>query len=135
MSVCDRENDRGQIFSPSAEYPEAWTNGTRPGGLFIDRDDRVYIGEMSWDPGFSRLSGVPWTESRPAQMTVRDIQGNVLARWGSPDACAPGSFVSPHGIWVDSRGDLYVGEVTHTALSNVGRSEPGCHSLQKFVRL
>ena len=133
--VCDRENDRVQIFSPNGEYLAAWTNVTRPGDLFIDRDDRVYLGEMSWDVGFNRLSGVPWTETRPAQFTVRDLSGNVLTRWGGPDACAPGSFVSPHGIWVDAHGDLYVGEVTRTALSNIGRSDPTCHSLQKFIRV
>ena len=132
--VCDRENDRIQIFSPTGDYLTAWTNVTRPGDLFIDDDDRVYVGEMSWDLGYNRLSGVPWTEARPAQMTVRDIDGNVLARWGTAEMCAPGSFVSPHGIWVDAHGDIYVGEVTRTALSNVGRVEPDCHTIQKFAR-
>ena len=58
----------------------------------------------------------------------------MLARWGSPDPCAPGTFACPHGLWVDGRGDLYVGEVTQTALSRGGRWHPGCHSLQKFTR-
>jgi hypothetical protein len=35
---------------------------------------------------------------------------------------------------VDSRGDIYVGEVTQTALSRSGRWHAGCHSLQKFAR-
>jgi hypothetical protein len=36
---------------------------------------------------------------------------------------------------VDSHGDIYVGEVTQTALSRYGRYHAGCHSLQKFVRI
>jgi NHL repeat len=132
--VCDRENDRIQIFSPSGELLSTWTNVTRPGDLYIDRDERVYVGEMAWDEGESSLSGRRWPETRPAQLSIRDLEGNVLAGWGGPDPCAPGSFASPHGLWVDSRGDIYVGEVTHTALSRYGRWHPGCHTLQKFAR-
>jgi DNA-binding beta-propeller fold protein YncE len=132
--VCDRENDRVQIFSPSGEYLDAWTNVTRPGDLFIDRDERVYLGEMSWESGDASLAGRVWPEDRTAQVSVRDIDGQLLARWGGPDPCAPGSFASPHGLWVDSRGELYVAEVTHTALSRSGRYRPECHSLQKFAR-
>jgi DNA-binding beta-propeller fold protein YncE len=132
--VCDRENDRVQVFSPSGEYLDAWTNVTRPGDLFIDQNDRVYLGEMSWEAGETNMAGRPWAETRSARLSVRDLDGNVLASWGGPDPCATGSFASPHGLWVDGHGDLYVGEVTHTALSRSGRYHAGCHSLQKFVR-
>jgi DNA-binding beta-propeller fold protein YncE len=131
--VCDRENDRIQIFGPTGELLAMWTNVTRPGDLFIDRHERVYVGEMAWDAGQSSLSGRRWPETRAAQISIRDMDGTVLARWGGPDPCAPGSFASPHGLWVDSGGAIYVGEVTHTALSRSGRWHPGCHSLQKFV--
>ena len=133
--VCDRENDRIQIFSPSGEFLEAWTNVTRPGDLFIDADDRVYVGEMSWLEGARSLAGREWPETRDAQLRVRDIEGNVLAQWGGPDPCAWGNFSSPHGLWVDRHGDIYVAEVTHTALSRTGQYHAGCHSLQKFVRV
>lgn len=133
--VCDRENDRIQIFSPTGELIKTWTNVTRPGDLFIDRDNVVYVGEMSWEGGATSLSGRVWPETRTACLTVRDLDGNPLARWGGPDPCAAGSFASPHGLWVDSHGDIYVGEVTHTALSRYGRYHSGCHSLQKFVRI
>src|SRR5205085_3625905 len=73
--VCDRENDRIQIFSPSGEFLEAWTNATRPGDLFIDADDRVYVGEMSWLKRARSLAGREWPESRDAQLSVRDIEG------------------------------------------------------------
>jgi hypothetical protein len=53
---------------------------------------------------------------------VRDMDGNVLSSWGGSDPCAEGNFSSPHGMWLDSRGDIYVGEVT------------GEDGLQKFVR-
>ena len=136
--VCDRENDRVQIFSPEGEVVSIWTNVTRPGDLFIDAQGAVYVGEMSWRAGTTNMAGRPLDETRPAQVSVRDLDGKVLDRWGGPDPCAPASFSSPHGLWVDSHGDLYVAEVTHTALHQPVSGHtwhPGCHTLQKFARV
>jgi sugar lactone lactonase YvrE len=133
--VCDRENDRIQIFSPSGELLTIWTNVSRPGDLAIDKDGHVFVGEMAWNTDETHLDGRPFAESRSCQMSVRDLEGNLLTRWGEDDPCAPGSFASPHGLCLDSHGDIYVGEVTHTALSRGGRWKPSCHALQKFARV
>jgi DNA-binding beta-propeller fold protein YncE len=133
--VCDRENDRVQIFSPSGELLTIWTNVTRPGDLWIDGDGHVFVGEMAWNMAETHLNGQPFLEARSAQMSVRDLDGNLLTRWGGDDPCAPGSFASPHGLCLDSHGDLYVGEVIHTALSRGDRWHPGCDALQKFARV
>jgi hypothetical protein len=133
--VCDRENDRVQIFSPSGELLTIWTNVTRPGDLWIDAAGHVFVGEMAWNMDETHLNGQPFAEARSAQMSVRDLEGNLLTRWGGDDPCEPGSFASPHGLCLDSHGDLYVGEVIHTALSRGGRWHPGCDALQKFARV
>jgi sugar lactone lactonase YvrE len=133
--VCDRENDRVQIFGPTGDLQAIWTNVTRPGDLYIDRDGTVFVGEMDWVKGSTNMWGGIMPESRPAQLSVRDLDGNILTRWGGPDPCAAGSFVSPHGLWLDSQGSIYVGEVTRTSLSRFGRSDPTCHTVQKFARI
>jgi hypothetical protein len=66
---------------------------------------------------------------------VLDLAGNVLVHWCSADACAAGSFVAPHAITADSRGDIYVGEVTWTYGVQNGYVPEDCHSFQKFARL
>jgi DNA-binding beta-propeller fold protein YncE len=132
--VCDRENDRVQVFSPSGEVLAIWTNTTRPGDLLIDPQGYVILGEMAWVPEEVRMTGKAYPEPRAAQVSIRDLDGAILGRFGGPDPCAPGSFASPHGLALDSHGDLYVGEVTHTALNRLNRWRPACHSLQKFVR-
>jgi sugar lactone lactonase YvrE len=136
--VCDRENERVQIFSPEGEYLHEWTNMNRPGDLAIDADGNVYIGEMNWWKGHFALTGFQWTENRMARMTVRDLEGNVLSHFGDEaqdqDPCAANKFTSPHGICVDSRGDIYVGEVSQTSYEGT-MYRPGCHSLQKFRRV
>ena len=57
------------------------------------------------------------------------------ARWGGGrNPCAAGDFFAPHGIWVDSRADIYVAEVVMSAGGNQGLVPNSCHALQKFVR-
>ena len=133
--VCDRENDRVQIFSASGSLLEIWDDLTRPGDLCIDGSGNVFVGEMAWNPAETHMDGRPYTEARSAQMSVRDLSGRLVTHWGGDDPCAPGSFASPHGICLDSRGNLYVGEVTHTALSRHNQWTPACHSIQKFARV
>jgi hypothetical protein len=48
----------------------------------------------------------PIAEEEPSRLSIYDIDGNVLLRWGGADAAQPGNFVAPHGIWVDDRGDI-----------------------------
>ncbi|MFN8522875.1 MAG: peptidyl-alpha-hydroxyglycine alpha-amidating lyase family protein [Chloroflexota bacterium] len=132
--VCDRENDRVQIFSPTGELLRAWTNVVRPADLYIDANNRVYLGELYYTEGAMSPSGKIWDHERPARVTIRDIDGNLLTGWGGPDPCAPDGWASPHGLWVDRFGDIYVGEVTHTALSRINKYKPTCHSLVKLVR-
>jgi len=133
--VCDRENDRIQIFSPTGEYLGAWTNVARPGDLFIDRENQVYVAEMSLQAGERTMAGRLITRTCPSQISVRDLDGNVLSSWGGPDPYAPGSFAAAHGLCVDSHGDVYVGEVAQTALGRAGKYRPDFVSLQKFVRV
>jgi NHL repeat len=133
--VCDRENDRIQIFNATGDIQAIWTNVTRPGDLFIDRDGMIVVGEKAWRKGTQNMWGQPVTEDRPAQLSIRNPDGTVVTKWGGSDPCADGSFASPHGLWVDSKGNIYVGEVTHTALSASGRWHEGCHSIQKFARI
>ena len=102
--VTDRTNNRVQIFSPTGDYLTEWSGLRSPNQVFIDDDDTVYVAE-----GDRRIS-------------VLSRDGAVLARWGEAGA-EPGQFRdSPHSIWADSRGDLYVSEVL------------GDDRLQKFVR-
>ncbi len=133
--VCDRENDRVQIFGPSGKYFGAWTDVARPADIYIDRENHVYVGELELKAGELTMAGRPITRTCPSQVSIRDLDGNLLASWGGPDPIAPDGFSSAHGVWVDSHGDIYVSEVAETALSRTGRYRPDYPSLKKFVRI
>lgn len=131
--VADRENDRIQVFSPDGEYLDGWTDVQRPTNIAIDREGRIYVSELWWRAGQRSLVHGVVGDDRPGRVSVLDAQGTVLARWGGPDPCAPGNFCAPHDICVDSRGDLYVAEVTWTFAGRAGLVPPDCHTLQKFT--
>ena len=91
--VADRENYRIQIFTPQGEYLDMWTGFERPTKLYVGADNVMYVAEL---------------EDR---VSIVDLEGNVLGRFGSERSHDPGKFWGPHGIWTDSVGDLYVAEV------------------------
>ena len=70
-----------------------------------------------------------------ARVSVLDLDGEVVTRFGGDDPVRPGNFFAPHGIWADSRGDLYVAEVVYSAGGNRGLVPLDCHALQKFARI
>lgn len=133
--VADRENDRIQIFSPSGEFLGQWADVQRPTNLAIDGAGNVYVSELWWRVSDRSPTRGTIVEDEPGRVSIFDAGGQLVARWGGADRCAPGNFVAPHDICVDSRGDLYVAEVTHTHGGSDGRVPPGCHTFQKFARL
>ncbi len=131
--VCDRENDRIQIFSPDGEYLAEWTDTRRPTHVVFDAQGRAYVSELWWQPGQTSKRYGPAGETRSGRVSLYDRDGRVLARWGGSDPVAAGGFAAPHGIAVDSRGDVYVSEVTWTFAASRGHVPAGCHTFQKFA--
>ena len=133
--VADRQNDRIQIFSPHGEYLTEWTDVRRPQDIFIDDDDLVYVAELSWFPGEVSYRLGPVTEYLPARLSIYDIDGNLLLRWGDADPTKAGYFTAPHGIWVDNEGSIYLAEVAGIWSVARGYAPAEVHRLQKFVRV
>jgi sugar lactone lactonase YvrE len=92
------------VFSQDGDYVATWTGFQQPTTVVIGPDGTVYVSELQ------------------SRVTIVDGAGKVLARWGEEDSHEPGKFASPHGIALDSHGDIYVGEVLE------GKR------IQKFVR-
>jgi DNA-binding beta-propeller fold protein YncE len=100
LYVADRANKRIQLFTPEGEYLREWTGMGGPNDISRGKDGNFYIAEQE-DGG------------NPAQVAVRDGNGNLLARMASRHV---------HGVGVDSRGDIYAGLTQD-------------RSVDKFVRL
>jgi len=128
--VADRMNLRIQVFSAQGEFITQWRDVRWPNALSFDGHGHMYVAE---------LGGVFWSwpdirpQDRPARVTVRDLNGNILAELQEQDPSGGGRYFCPHGVAVDSRGDLYVGEVslTHTR----GTAPTGWPVLRKYIRI
>lgn len=132
--VADRENSRIQIFNAEGDYLTEWTHVVRPDDLYLDRDENLYVAELGCRAGIPPEAEIP-PHAPHAQVSVLTLDGEVQTRFGGEDPVAPGNFFAPHGIWADSKGDLYVSEVVYSGGGNRGLVPLDCHSLQKFVRV
>ena len=135
--VADRENHRVQVFDGNGKFETEWHGLHRPSGMYMPpgKCPICYIGEIGPYYEFSR--GAPNLGPR---VTILSNEGNVIARiTREPSAgTGPGQFISPHGLAVDSRGDLYVGEVCYTAWPSLFPNVPKprrIRSLQKYERV
>lgn len=132
--VADRENSRIQVFSADGKFLTEWTDTGRPMQIFFDAHDKAFVCDVGFRAGLFPFQTPPPPPVRGAYVSVFDSEGQLLSRWGgSENPCAPGDFFAPHGICVDSRGAVYVGEVVMSAGGYKGKVPPTCHSLQKFV--
>jgi DNA-binding beta-propeller fold protein YncE len=95
LLVCDRENNRIQIFDTAGNFLTQWTGFLQPDTIYIGPDGTLYVAELG------------------LRVSVLSPEGERITEWGGAvKNAAPGGFLAgPHGIWADSRGDLYVGEV------------------------
>jgi hypothetical protein len=140
--VCDRENDRLQIFDGVGRLLDIWTDTLRPTDCTVDQEGLIYVSEL-WRPleqGQGSFVHGYGEHDLPGRMTVFYPDGSIAARWGgdSENRAAPGNFIAPHGLAVDSKGSLYVAEVCGT-FGGLARRMPmqQClkHQIQKFRRV
>ena len=128
--VADRENHRVQIFDREGQYLDRWDGLHRACGLHID-NDIVYVGQI-----LTHLEVNMGSPNLGACVTVHDLKGQRLARLGDVlPGEGPGQFIAPHSLATDSRGDLYIGEVTYSAYINkFALDQEWVRSFRKLVK-
>lgn len=99
--ICDRENNRVQIFDSNGNFLCAWDGLLRPNTIHFDPTEPVvYVAELGRRFSIWALDddGLPDT---------------LLTHWADPQPSEiPGFWRGgPHGLCTDAAGNLYVGEV------------------------
>ena len=94
--VCDRANNRLQIFDLDGQYISECSGLLEPNTIYFDpQEDIIYIAELGH------------------RFSIYTLDGNLITQWGDGvPSEEPGKFIGgPHGLWMDSHGDIYTGEV------------------------
>jgi DNA-binding beta-propeller fold protein YncE len=135
--VADRENHRVQVFDGNGKYEAQWHNLMRPCGLCVTRGKKpiAVIGELGPETVASLTKGV---RNLGPRLSVVSAKGETLAHLGTePIGEGLGQFIAPHGVALDSRGDIYVAEVANTYWPILFGTKPDheLRSLQKLVRM
>jgi DNA-binding beta-propeller fold protein YncE len=135
--VADRENHRVQVFDGKGKYQAQWNNLMRPCGLFVSRgtSPTAFIGELGPETVATLTRDVPNLGPR---VTVTTNKGDVLAYLGTkPIGEGVGQFIAPHGVAVDSKGDIYVAEVSNVYWAGMfgKKADHDLRVFQKLVRV
>ncbi len=131
--VADRENHRVQIFDGNGRYETQWNNMHRPCALYLEqgKNPLCYIGELG--PSMPVNRDIPNLGPR---LSILNLEGKLIGRLGDiRGGEAPGQFIAPHGIAIDSHGDIYVGEVSWTIAGQHLKPPREMRSLQKLGKL
>ncbi|MDA1373096.1 MAG: peptidyl-alpha-hydroxyglycine alpha-amidating lyase family protein [Proteobacteria bacterium] len=127
--ISDRQNVRIQIFDSQGAFLTQWDDVHFPDNICIDKNGNVYVAEV----GCVWLRTLePDLTKPPARITIRNLNGTIIAEWGEENPYQDGMFFAPHGIAVDSRGDVYVSEVTESY--NRGNAPVNWPVLRKYVK-
>lgn len=94
--VLDRDNDRIQVFSRDGELLDIWTGFTRPMDIWGNAEDELFVSDQT--PRILRLSP----------------QGKVVGIFRN---LAP----SPHGLYGDRTGNLFVADLNPNSVTKYAR--------------
>ena len=109
LFVADRGNNRIQIFDQEGQFVAEWKQFGRPSGLFIDKNDVLYVADSESDDARN-----PGGMKRGIRVgSARD--GKVTALIPDPWTAEPRpATTSPEGIATDAAGNIIGVEVTET---------------------
>ena len=104
LFVADRYNDRVQIFTQEGEFINSWRQFGRPSGVYIDKNDILYVADSESNSGGTRNPGVN-----------RGIRiGSAITGWVTafiPDPDQGVAFSRAEGVTADEDGNVFGAEV------------------------
>jgi len=111
LFVGDRSNNRVQILDRNGKFLEEWPQFSRPSGIYIDRNDMIYVADSE---SGSVGNGKSRTEKRGIRVgSIGD--GKVIAFIPDPVENATNTSAA-EGVAVDVAGNIYGAEVGPRAL-------------------
>jgi len=108
LFVGDRSNNRIQIFDQDGKYLDTWTQWGRPSGIFIAKDDTMYVADSeSWgsdQPGWKKGIRIGSAKDGSVKYFIEDMESTTEEHSGA------------EGVGVDAQGNVYGGVVRRKML-------------------
>jgi sugar lactone lactonase YvrE len=105
LFVGDRNNNRIQIFDQDGKYLDEWKQFSRPSGIFIDKNDTIYVADSESESVARNHDG--WKRGIRIG-SARD--GSVKYFIPDPADHATGTSAA-EGVAADAQGNIYGAEV------------------------
>jgi len=105
LFVGDRNNNRIQIFDQDGNYLEEWKQFSRPSGIFIDKNEVIYVADSESESVSKNHYG--WKRG----IRIGNVKGGLVTAFiPDPVEVAAGTSAA-EGVAVDSKGTIYGAEV------------------------
>ncbi|MBA7571696.1 hypothetical protein ES708_13464 [subsurface metagenome] len=114
LYVADRGNVRIQVFDYNGALLDIWRDLVLPWGLWINDSDEIWVCGTS-PIQLENYRAITGGKELKDQIIMKfDTSGKALQIWSFPTCFIgdqkPGNLNVVHGIALDSRGDIYLGE-------------------------
>ncbi len=133
VAVDESTNDFYVADGYSNAKVHKWINLSRAACIYVDKrgkEDIFYVGEY-----FSGIASNDTGTDLGPRISIFNKSGKLLSRLGK-ESYGPsvGRFYSPHGICVDSGGNIYVAEVSYSDYGQFLNPKRELRSMQKLVK-
>ena len=112
LFVGSRSCNCVQIFDQSGKFIDQWSQFSRPSGVFVDKDDNLYVADSESGPSNNTTHPGGWQRGIRIG-SVKD--GKVKYFIPDPDLLRTGTSAA-EGVAVDARGVIYGAEVGQMAV-------------------
>jgi streptogramin lyase len=119
--VGDRAYNRIKIFTQEGKLLDTWYQFSRPSGIFIDKDDKIYVADSESASVSKDMFGKPTRTDWTRGIRIGSAKdGSLVAFIPDPNTTATNTSAA-EGIAVDSKGIIYGAEVGPKALKRYER--------------
>jgi DNA-binding beta-propeller fold protein YncE len=111
LFVGDRYNNRIQIFDQAGKFLAIWTQFGRPSGIYIDKNDTIYVADSESSPANDQYMGqrnAGWEKG----IRIGDAKTGWVRHFIPDDRVNVTGFSGPEGVAVDDEGNVYGAEVS-----------------------
>jgi sugar lactone lactonase YvrE len=108
LFAADRSNSRVVIFDQDGKFVAAWKQFGRPSGIFIDKNDMLYVSDSESEEAPGKDTNNPGCKRGIRGGSIKD--GKVQFYIPPPPVSDP-MLPPPEGVAVDSHGTIYAAAV------------------------